>query len=194
MDFTQYWQGDGVLVIGIEAAMPRTEARLRIRLAVREAVAKWLDIDSVSVESEPGHAPRLLVAGRAAWLSISHDDGVSLAAMHLHGPVGIDVMRVQEIDDWFAVATDYLGPKVAQSLAACPADQRPLALAQAWTAREAGLKCLGRELAEWDDAALSCDLQSLRVPQNFVAMLATSWGQTRRGNTFQWDVFRSRSD
>jgi len=182
VSFTRYWSGDGVLVIGIAAAMTRTEARLRIRLAVREAVAKWLNIaiDCIKVDSQPGHAPRLLVAGRAAWLSISHEDGISLAAMHLHGPVGIDVMRVIAIPDWHEVARDYLGPQVAHALAACPADQRPLALAQAWTAREAALKCVGRELAEWDGFALDCDLQSLRVPPNLVAMLATSWGQTRR--------------
>ena len=174
MTFAKYWEGDGVLVIGIEAAMTRTEARLRIRLAVREAVAEWMNIaiDSVSVDSQPGHAPRLLVAGRAAWLSISHEDGISLAAMHLHGPVGIDVMRAQEIDDWFAVATDYLGPEVAQALAACPADQRPLALAQAWTAREAGLKHAGLALAEWDGEAPDCRLQAVAVPAGDTATLA----------------------
>ena len=145
MSFTRYWSGDGVLVIGIEAAMSRNEARQRIRLAIREAAAQWLglSIDDVSVESQPGQAPRLLLAGRIAGLAISHDDGISLAALHLHGTVGVDVMRVVQIADWFAVATDYLGPQVAQSLAACPAGQRPLALAQAWTAREAGAQVCG---------------------------------------------------
>ena len=172
MSFTQYWLGEGVLVIGIEAAMTRMDARLRIRLAVREAVAKWLDIDSVSVESESGHAPRLLVAGRAAWLSISHEDGISLAAIHLHGPVGIDVMRVVAVPDWLAVATDYLGPQVASELSACAEAQRPLALAQAWTAREAALKHAGRALAEWDGAAIDCRLQTLAAPPGYVATLA----------------------
>ena len=174
MSFTRYWEGDGVLVIGIAGALPRTEARQRIRLAVREAAAQWLNIaiDDISVDSQPGHAPRLLLTGRAAWLSISHDEGLSLAAVHLHGPVGIDVMRVQEIDDWFAVATEYLGPQVAQSLAACADAQRPQALAQAWTAREAGLKCAGQALGEWDGAAIDCRLQALPMPARFVATLA----------------------
>lgn len=174
MSFTRYWQGDGVLVIGIAGALPRTEARQRIRLAVREAVAQWLNIaiDRISVQSQPGHAPRLLLAGHAAWLSISHDDGISLAAIHLHGPVGIDVLRVQEIDDWFAVAMDYLGPDVAAQLGACPHDQRPLALAQAWTEREAALKCAGRALDEWNGAAIDCRLQALPMPARFVATLA----------------------
>ena len=185
MDATVLWSDDGVLVIGIAAVLPRTEARLRIRAAVHEAVAQWLklDIEAISVESTPGAPPRLLLASRVASLSFSHDEGISLAAIGLHGPVGIDVMRVQDIPDWFILARDYLGPQVAEVLSACPAGQRPLALAQAWTAREAALKCAGRQLAEWDDVALNCHLQAVETPQNFVAMLATIRGQTRRGNT-----------
>jgi 4'-phosphopantetheinyl transferase len=174
MSFTTFWESDGVLVIGISGAMARAEARQHIRLAVREAVAKWLNIaiESVSVDSQPGHAPRLLLAGRAAWLSISHDDDISLAAIHLHGTVGIDVMRVQEIPDWHALARDYLGPQAAQALVACPENQRPLALAQAWTAREAALKHAGLALAEWDGKAPDCRLQAVTVPAGYTATLA----------------------
>ncbi|WP_215407804.1 4'-phosphopantetheinyl transferase superfamily protein [Janthinobacterium sp. JC611] len=168
------WSGDGVLVIGIAAVLARTEARLRIRAAVREAVADWmkLSIEAIAVESTPGQPPRLLLAGGAAGLSFSHDEGLSLAAIHLHGAVGIDVMRVQAIADWFTLARDYLGPQVADALAACPADQRPLALAQAWTAREAALKCAGLPLAEWNGAAPACRLQALRLAAPYVATLA----------------------
>ncbi|WP_157808699.1 MULTISPECIES: 4'-phosphopantetheinyl transferase family protein [unclassified Janthinobacterium] len=174
--------GDGVLVIGIAAVLPRAEARLRIRAAVREAMATWLKLDTeaISVASTPGAPPRLLFPGGVAGLSFSHDEGLSLAAINLHGAVGVDAMRVQDIADWFTLARDYLGPQVAEALAACPDAQRPLALAQAWTAREAALKCAGRQLAEWDDVALNCHLQAVETPQNFVAMLATIRGQTRR--------------
>ena len=183
MSFTRYWQGDGVLVTGIAAVLLRAEARPCIRLAVRQAVAQWLaiDMESISVESQPGHAPRVLLPGRDAWLSISHDDGISLAAVHLHGPVGIDVMRVLAVPDWHEVARDYLGPQVAAQLRACPDDQRPLALAQAWTAREAALKCAGRELAEWDGVALGCHLQAVKMQAGFVAMLATPEADTGVG-------------
>jgi 4'-phosphopantetheinyl transferase len=182
MEFTVFWSTDGVLVIGIAAVLPRAEARSRIRAAVREAAAQWLklDIAAISVESTPGTPPRLLLAGRAAGLSFSHDEGISLAAVHLHGAAGIDVMRVQDIPDWFSLARDYLGLQVTEELAACADAQRPLRLAQAWTAREAALKCAGRQLAEWDDLALNCHLQAVETPQNFVAMLATIRGQTRR--------------
>ena len=174
MDATVLWTGDGVLVIGIAAVLPRWEARLRIRAAVRAAAAQWLkmDIESISLESTPGAPPRLLLAGQAAGLSFSHDEGMSLAAIHLHGAVGIDVMRVQDIPDWANLARDYLGPQVAQELAACPDAQRPLRLAQAWTAREAVLKCAGLALAEWNGAAPTCRWQALPLSAPYVASLA----------------------
>ncbi|OEZ81028.1 4'-phosphopantetheinyl transferase superfamily protein [Janthinobacterium sp. HH104] len=164
-----------MLVIGIAAVPPRLEARLRLRDAAREAAAHWLklDIETISVESTPGAPPRLLLAGRAASLSFSHDEGLSLAAIGLHGAVGIDVMRVQYIGDWFHLARDYLGPQVAEALAACTDAQRPLALAQAWTAREAALKCIGRQLAEWDARPIDCHLQPLSLPAPYVATLAS---------------------
>lgn len=174
MDFTVLWAGDGVLAISIAAVLPRAEARLRIRATVRAAAAQWLkmDIESISVESTPGAAPRLLLAGRPAGMSFSHDEGLSLAAIGLQGAVGIDVMRVQDIADWFHLARDYLGPQVAAELADCPADQRPLRLAQAWTAREAALKYSGLQLAEWNGSAPACCLQALPLPAPYVANLA----------------------
>jgi 4'-phosphopantetheinyl transferase len=174
MDATVLWSGNGVLVIGIAAVLPRAEARQRIRAAVRAAAAQWLkmDIESISLESTPGDPPRLLLAGRAAGLSLTHDEGISLAAIGLHGPVGIDVMRVQDIPDWANLARDYLGPQVAGKLAACPDAQRPLRLAQAWTTREAVLKYSGLQLAEWNGAAPACRWQALSLPAPYVASLA----------------------
>lgn len=174
MAFTVLWSGDGVVVIGVAAVLPRAEARLRIRAAVCEAAAQWLklNIETISVASTPGAPPRLLLAGRAASLSFSHDDGLSLAAISLHGAVGIDVMRVQDIGDWFHLARDYLGPLVAEELAACSDAQRPLALAQAWTAREAALKCAGLQLMEWDGVAPACRSHALPLPVPYVATLA----------------------
>lgn len=174
MAFRIIWSADGVLVIAIAAPPSRMEARARVRLAVREAAAQWLsmDVDTISVQSIPGQAPCLQLAGRMVGLSISHDAGLSLAAIHLHGKVGLDVMRVESIPDWETVVRDYLGPQVAQALAACSAMERPLALAQAWTAREASLKYAGLQLAEWDGVIIDCRLQALPVALPYVATLA----------------------
>ncbi|MCA1858742.1 4'-phosphopantetheinyl transferase superfamily protein [Janthinobacterium sp. HSC-3S05] len=174
MDSTVFWSTDDVLVIGIVPPPSRIEARAQLRQVVREALAQWLKLDSeaISVESTPGAPPRLLFPGGVAGLSFSHDEGISLAAIGLHGTVGIDVMRVQDIPDWLNLARDYLGPQVAEELAACPDAQRPLALAQAWTARESLLKCAGLPLAEWSGVAPACRLQALALPAPYVATLA----------------------
>ncbi|WP_425251891.1 4'-phosphopantetheinyl transferase family protein [Janthinobacterium sp. NFX145] len=174
MDSTVFWSTDDVLVIGIVPPPSRMEARAQLRQAVREALAQWLKLDSeaISMESTPGAPPRLLFPGGVAGLSFSHDEGISLAAIGLHGPVGIDVMRVQDIPDWFNLARDYLGPHVAEALSACTDAQRPLALAQAWTAREAALKCAGLQLAEWEGAAPACLSHALPLPAPYVATLA----------------------
>lgn len=174
MSFRIICAGDGLLVIAIAAPPSRLEARTRIRQAVREAAAQWLsiDIDAIAVQSAPGQAPGLQFACRTAALSISHAAALSLAAIHLQGPVGIDVMQVEEIADWEMLARDYLGPQVAAELAATPAAQRPLALAQAWTMREAALKWAGLQLAEWSDAIIDCRWHALPVAQPYVATLA----------------------
>jgi len=174
MSFSIVWSGDGLLVIALAAPPSRVEARARVRQAVREAAAQWLsiDIDAISVESSPGQVPSLMLAGRTAGLSISHEEGLSLAAIHLHGKVGLDLMVVVEIPDWEMLARDYLGPSVAASLAACPEMERARALAQAWTAREASLKCAGLQLAEWSDVIIDCRLQALPVSLPYVATLA----------------------
>jgi 4'-phosphopantetheinyl transferase len=153
---------DGLIVIGI--AVPpgerREAARERIRLAVRQAAAQLSGLaqEQIELASQPGQAPQLRLtsagATSTAGLSISHEDGLSLAAINLHGAVGIDLMRVQDVPDWQAVARDYLGDAVAGALAQLPPEARALAFARAWTAREAGLKCEGLPLAEW--TALPC--------------------------------------
>lgn len=174
MAFRIIWSADGLLVISIAAPASRSEARTQLRQAIRTAAAQWLslEIDDISLQSSPGQAPSLQLAGRTVGLSISHEEGISLAAIHLHGKVGIDVMRVQEIPDWEILARDYLGPQVLQALATCSAIERPRALGQAWTAREAALKYAGLQLGEWDGRTPDCRLQALPLAPTWVAMLA----------------------
>jgi 4'-phosphopantetheinyl transferase len=172
----QPWPGpvpaapDGVCVIGIKAgSVPATShpgqvagtdppgqrpaQRANIRRAAREVLAALTGepASCFGIQSEPGGPLNVIVGGHDSTIgcSFSHEDGYSLAAIHLHGAIGVDMMRVQDIPDWQAVARDYLGPAVTAVLQAIPAAERPLAFALAWTRREAELKCQGSQLAEW---------------------------------------------
>ncbi|KZL36581.1 phosphopantetheinyl transferase [Pseudomonas syringae pv. syringae] len=130
----------------------RDEARNRIRTCVRSAVEQWLELPSGAITfiSAPGVAPRLLIDGLPVpGFSISHEAGFSLAAINLQGAVGVDLMQVQAVPDWHAVALDYLGAEVATGLSGLPESIRTMAFAKAWCRREAFLKLHGLALEEW---------------------------------------------
>ncbi|MCV2362595.1 4-phosphopantetheinyl transferase [Paucibacter sp. DJ1R-11] len=161
-----------VLALG-GAASNRPEARTAARLAARQALAAQLGqpLDAVQLHAPPGQPPQVL--GRPdIGLSFSHEAGLSLVAVNLDGPVGVDVACAEAPPDWAAVARDYLGPQAVALGAA--------GFAPAWVALEAQLKCCGQALTEWlpeRDALLSaaCRSRGLQLPSawpGFVAALA----------------------
>jgi 4'-phosphopantetheinyl transferase len=164
----------------LQVPAPRTNLRDTARDLVREALQAHLptllSCVQVSIVSAPGEPPRLAAPHEGIGLSIAHESGLSLVAIHAQGPVGVDVMQVIAMPDALDVALAYLGPEAAQALAERPADQIDRAFAQAWTAHEARLKCLGMQLEEWHeglDALLNaCSLLALPLPAPWVAHLA----------------------
>lgn len=146
----------GVCVICLPTAPERERAREEIRRALSEVLAAMFQVApgeiviDTATGAKSGAAPlALLPGGRRLHCSFAHEDGLSLAAICLHGPVGVDLMRTEEFLGWQAVARDYLGPEASANIAATPAPQRAAAFASAWTAREAHLKWLGVGLDEW---------------------------------------------
>jgi 4'-phosphopantetheinyl transferase len=168
----------GVVVIGVAGTVSRPAARAAIRAALRGAVAQLAGVPGadVAILSEPGRAPAVSIRGVRGLpgIAISHDADLSLGAINMDGPVGVDLMRVSEIPDWRAVAHDYLGPAVAAALDATAPALRAGAFAQAWTAREARLKCHGMPLAEWTRQAgeLACRDIALVLPPGFAGSVA----------------------
>lgn len=172
--FTALAAPDGVLVIGIEGDGDRPRARVRIREAIHDALLN-LTGEAVTLHGETGAPPWALGAnGRRIGLSISHEGALSIAAINLHGAVGVDMLHTQLPADALAVTLDYLGPAAAQALAAAPPEQRPTVFAAAWSGHEARLKCLGIDLGEWDDNPLlaACRVASVELPQGLIGTLA----------------------
>jgi 4'-phosphopantetheinyl transferase len=168
-----------VIVIGLPDQSDRDRARAGIREAIVAELAErhGLPLERIALHAQEGQVPwaqlETAAGPRRAWLAISHDGALSVAAISLRGAVGIDVTRVDDIPDWEAVARDYLGPHTAAALAALPA--RADAFARAWCEREARLKYLGRELVEWSadgDAELAaCRCLPLRLPEGYAGAL-----------------------
>jgi 4'-phosphopantetheinyl transferase len=172
--FTTLTAPDGVLVIGIEGDGDRPRARVRIREALHDALLA-LTGAVVSLHGDAGTAPWAIGPnGQRIGLSISHEGALSIAAIHLHGPVGVDMLHTQSPDNALALTLDYLGPDAAQALTVAAPEDRPAAFAAAWSAHEARLKCRGIGMQEWDDNPLlaACRVATLVLPEGLAGTLA----------------------
>lgn len=167
----QAWPGrlsfgpEGMLVLGLELALPqahsrsadtRTQARLALRLALTQALAELLQrpLADIQIDNQRGQPPKIRLTGAATsnplpQCSFAYSDTYALAAVNLHGPIGVDLAPVLEVPDWQAVTRDYLGTQVYTRIQAMPAAQRPRALAQAWCLLVAQFKCRAEALTEW---------------------------------------------
>ncbi|QRX82745.1 4'-phosphopantetheinyl transferase superfamily protein [Glaciimonas sp. PAMC28666] len=157
----------------------RDSARERIRIALREALGFLLNMSPLSVPlvTELGQPIRLALPALHLGLSLSHEPGLSVAAINLRGKVGIDLMRVNAIADWRQVAQDYLGHETVKRIADLPSSGQSHAFAQEWTRYEACLKCLDIGIREWDPSLdiemRQCIVNPLILPNGMVGTVAT---------------------
>lgn len=152
----------------------RPVARQHIRTALRSVLGELWQCDPahVTLTTTPGEPVRAQGPHSPTWsLSLSHEAGLSVAAVNRFGPVGVDIVRASAEWDWRGVALDYLGPDVATDIAAQPLIKHNQAFLQAWARHEAKLKCLSLDLVEW-----SPPLQSRLVALNVANLdLPTGW-------------------
>jgi 4'-phosphopantetheinyl transferase len=173
---------DGLYVLAVKtpASPLRDNARSMIRAALRDKLMALLAVaaGNITLLSTPGEPIRLAPPWERIGVSVSHEAGLSLAAINLHGAVGIDLLRLGEpLADMPALARDYLGPAAAAKLGTLPVSERPAAFAQDWTGLEARLKCLGQALSEWtpelEVQLAACTVTNLAMPTGWVAAVAT---------------------
>lgn len=186
----------------------RAAARLLARAALAEALGAWLGCGAaaITISSERGQAPKATLtratpgdAGLTArlatvGLSISHSAGLTLAAWHPGGAVGVDVQAVAEAPQDPAerqrLATLYLGQNFMPNQATAQEGRAQtattlIAFLETWSAHEARLKCLGEPLQEWTPALAArlaaCQTRTLTLPAALTAngparrMAAVAW-------------------
>lgn len=160
---------NGLLVIALRTSltMQRAEARQLVRVAIQEVLALLLhcDVSEIDLLSQAGQAVKLLNKNRNIGLSISHEVGLSLVAINMHGSIGVDLMAINSVPDdaeLRALAIEYLGVNVAERILREPIESHKEAFAMAWTEFEASLKAKGEALVECS-AARDKKLESLNV-------------------------------
>ena len=166
-----------LLAVSMPESCTREDARLRIRQALKAKL--FYLFGNVGNEAElcstPGQALRLAAPLADIGLSISHERGLSVAAINVSGRVGVDVMHWGEaLPDMKALALNYLGPTTGDTIERSPRVAQPKIFAGAWTAQEACLKYHGVPLVEWT-ATLD---KSLSTCTTIVVELAPTWVAT----------------
>ena len=179
---TALQEGRGVVFyLALPQATPRSVARTAIRAALCQALASWVGCpaNSVTLSDDVGVALRIAHPSTTARVSISHEDGLSVAAIHPHRAIGVDVLGTSNppwADECLTLARDYLGPHRARQLAELPVAQRSTAFAAAWTRWEAGLKSGGLGISEWTAALQEsvdrCHTTWLELPQGYCGAVA----------------------
>lgn len=175
---------DGLLVFSLATPYDtnRDAARQFVRTALRETLAPRLGCTPAAVPliSIPGQPLRLAGLEGEIGLSVGHEAGLSLVAIHRNGAIGVDLLRVTGMplvgDEVLRLAKDYLGAEAASRLDSLPEEARRQAFAEAWVGLEAGLKCLGEDLAEWSTERqvllANCRIRELALPEGLVGAVA----------------------
>lgn len=166
-----------LLIVAVDT--PETPIREAARRRVRGVLGEILgDVGFISV---PGQPIRLAGLDSTLGISVSHEIGLSLLAIHFSGPVGIDLLKVADSPDWQTeipiLSADYLGPQTAQRIAELAPSARMMQFSHAWTEQEARLKCRGYGLEEWSEALekelSSCRVRQLALPAGYVGAAVT---------------------
>lgn len=104
-------------------------------------------------------------------LSFSSSGTTAIACASAQYPVGIDIERLRKVENAPSLARRYFNPEEAEALENLPNSQQSLGFLHYWTAKEAGLKAIGKGIVFGlntfsikDRGNLSFDIQG---PQNF---------------------------
>lgn len=169
----------------------RKQIRKQIRVALTDLLCAALNClpEHIDLTHEPGKSPdnNLSISlpnslrDYQIGISISHEQGLSVAAICLDGSIGIDLVRIDPDIEWQAVAELYLGTQMSTEIAETPLPQQASYFALRWACLEAKLKCRQLELIEWSperELALSdCVILELNLPQGYVGALSVDLSQ-----------------
>ncbi|MFZ6674067.1 4'-phosphopantetheinyl transferase family protein [Undibacterium sp. Xuan67W] len=177
-----------VIAISNYSTQDRTRARQQIRCAIITLIQQCyqIDIRDIEISASSGRAPRLFFSDHEAALSISHEAGLSLAAICLNSSVGIDLLHTKSLAkesfEWQDIARIYLDPDRHKMIRSLTPEQQLLSFAQEWTMLEARYKCAGKALSEWSEtvaAGRHTKLQAmptykLDLPENYCGSITFS--------------------
>ena len=161
----------------------RSQARKLIRMAITQILADKLSCpySEIKLISQSGQSVKVSQPRQNIGLSISHEPGLSLAAININGKVGVDLIDVKSIPndhEIYKLALEYLGTQVAEYLSLLPSELQKHEFAKAWAEFEARLKCQEKSLDEWTaSSALQLNTLTIRplaLPESYIGTVVFS--------------------
>lgn len=175
-----------IVSIASKSSADKAAARNLIRQQIRAALTDLLcstyhcSATQINLKHVPGQAPnknlQITLPDYPISISISHEQGLSIAAIYHGATVGVDLVRIDDQIEWQAVAQLYLGKRRSEQISDALLSQQASCFAFEWAVQEAKLKCHGRALTEWSPQLASaledCTISTLNLPQGYAGALA----------------------
>ena len=167
---------------GVSQGTHRAQIRMQLRAMLTDILCSFLECapEDIDLTHIPGQSPKknlcLSMPEKQIYISISHEQGLSIAAICLDAKVGVDLVLIDAQPEWQAVADLYLGPYVSAQIASAPASQQAAYFSLQWASFEARLKCCQQALTEWspqlEQILKNCTVHELDLPQAYKGALA----------------------
>jgi phosphopantetheinyl transferase len=113
------------------------------RLFVCELLSTTITPEKLALIHQRDTRPRCADAP-SLNLSFSSSGSTAIACASWQDVIGVDVERHRNVENVIALAQRYFTPDEARALALLPESQQNLAFLHYWTAKEAGLKAMGK--------------------------------------------------
>lgn len=150
--------------------------------ALRQLLARALQLDPPSVTFEKNHYGKPSIAGTILSFNLSHSGDIALIALATNTQVGVDIERVRRLSNMQAITQRFFHPQEAAEIQVCPNAEQLPTFFRYWTRKEAVLKALGTGLTrplrsfrvtpDCDTDELGCSLTDLTPHPDYVGAVA----------------------
>jgi 4'-phosphopantetheinyl transferase len=121
------------------------------RTALRHILSTYTAIDAAEIEFNTDKFGKPFLAcsltATTPHFNLSHCENLSVVAVTLLAPVGVDVERIREVPEAADIAKRFFSPFEQEEFLSFDEGKRPHAFLKGWTRKEACLKALGSGLS-----------------------------------------------
>ncbi|MBC3811017.1 4'-phosphopantetheinyl transferase superfamily protein [Undibacterium aquatile] len=174
-------QSNVVISLSFSQNLQREVARQQLHLAITELLMQAFSCtaEQIRLIRIAGSRLQCIIATQEIFISVSHEPGLSVAAISQKQLPGIDLMAIKPIDDWQNVAGIYFSSQQIAALQQAQDDECAALFAQCWTMMEARFKCAGIAMTEYDEhvqqqmasVLKDCCSYALTLPAGYIGTL-----------------------